>query len=430
MARRAIEAESDGPTALVVGACLIFMAWRRRAVRPWMIAGLFGLGLGYAMLFFAPGQRERYAGLATRATPLQLIADRGLAGCFAIVRGFLWEARLGFSLFLAVVVGALVTARAQRTRLALSRALWLMIAVLLAAATGVVATLFASPFASNRMLYAPGVLVALALALGIDAIAVAPVVRRVALIACVMLSCYIAARFVESSWRVHAENDDRLARLAATPPGTVAVVPMYSHPDQTRWEYGDDFVEARWLRDYVGGTLYDLAGVSLTSRDAIASRPAAVETRIEPLDDASRLDGARHEAPGRAPTYRELQSTGAIAALSGLAATRGAFQIRDVGSLAKLDRRPVLVALWSPPRHVFVDGAPHDDVTGHYIRVASATLPDHVVESFVVGCGDRHAVSPVRRDGFLLLPVDERYCRGPFIALICEPDRCWVAGWY
>ena len=59
-----------------------------------------------------------------------------------------------------------------------------------------------------------------------------------------------------------------------------------------------------------------------------------------------------------------------------------------------------------------------------------AVATDHVVESFVVGCGDRYAVSPVRRDGFLLLPVDERYCRGPFTALLCEPDRCWVAGWY
>jgi hypothetical protein len=416
--------EHTGPTAFVVGACLVYVAWRRGAVRPWMIAGLVGLGLGYAMLFFAPGQRERYAGLATRATPLQLIADRGISGCFEIVRGFLWEARLGFSLFIAVVAGALVAARTRRIRLAVPRPSLIAIAALLAAATAVVATLFASPIASDRMLYAPGVLVAIALAIGVDALATATVVRRVALVACLVLSGYTAARFVESSSRLRAENDDRLARLAATPPGTVAMIPMYSHPNRSRWEYGDDFVGARWLRDYVGGTLYDLAGVSLTSNAAAGPKPELVETRIEALD------GASQDEPGGAPTYRQLQSSGHVAALARLAATWGAFQIRDVGSLAKFDKRPVLVALWAPPHSMFVDGAPHDDVTGHYIRVASATLPDDVVESFVVGCGERYAVSPVRRDDFLLLPVDERYCRGPFTALVCEPARCWVAGWY
>ncbi|HEY0191929.1 MAG TPA: DUF6056 family protein, partial [Kofleriaceae bacterium] len=350
--------------------------------------------------------------------PLQLISERGLAGCFEIVRGFLWEARLGLALFVAVVAGALVTARSQRRPLALARPAWLAVGVLLAAAIAIVATLFASPIVSDRVLYAPGVLLAIALAIGIDALSAAPAVRRVAVIACLALSGYTAARFVESSSRLHAENADRLARLAATPPGTVAVVPMYSHPRQSRWEYGDDFVEP-WLRDYVGGALFDLAGVSLSST---TRTPELVDLRLEALDGTAQ--------PGGAPTYRGLQSAGGLAALAGLAATQGAFQIRDHGSIAKLAARPVVVALWAPPRTTFVDGAPYDDVTGHYIRVADASTPGPIVESFVVGCGDRYTVAPVQRDGATLLPIDERYCRGPFTALVCEATRCWVAGWH
>jgi hypothetical protein len=415
--------EHTGPTAWVVAAGLVYAARRRGPVKPWMIAGLVGLGVGYAMLFFAPGQRERYAGLATRATPLQVLSTRGVAGCFEIVRGFLWEARLGLLLFVAVVAGALVAARTQRMRLVLPRRSLVAIAVVFAAAVSIVATLFVSPIASDRMLHAPGVLVAIALAIGIDALTTATVMRRVAVAACLVLGSYNAIRFIEASSRVSAENTDRLARLAATPPGTVAIVPRYSHAERSRWEYGDDFAEASWLRDYVGGALYDLAGISLGPSDS-DPKPELIAPRDELLEGCSTGES------GHTPTYRQLQSSRRSDSMSDLAGAWSTCDIRDVGSIAKFDRRPVLVILWTPPSYTFVDGAPYDDATGHYIRVASTTLPDGVFEYYVIGCGERNAVAPVRRDESTLLSVDERYCRGPFTAVVCEPERCWVAGWY
>ena len=51
-----------------------------------MIAGMIGLYVGYPMLIFAPGESVRYGGLATGDTPIKLLENRGLAGCFAIVR--------------------------------------------------------------------------------------------------------------------------------------------------------------------------------------------------------------------------------------------------------------------------------------------------------------------------------------------------------
>jgi hypothetical protein len=42
-----------------------------------MIAGAIGLYVGYLMLFFAPGQAYRYAGMAVKNTPISMITTRG-----------------------------------------------------------------------------------------------------------------------------------------------------------------------------------------------------------------------------------------------------------------------------------------------------------------------------------------------------------------
>jgi hypothetical protein len=92
--------------------------------------------------------------------------------------------------------------------------------------------------------------------------------------------------------------------------------------------------------------------------------------------------------------------------------------------------RPVVAVEWTPNGYAFVDGRPYDDARGHFIRVLRTTLPAHVESTSVIGCGRTRRVEHVDDAAAVLLPVDERDCRGPFTAIMCEPDRCWVAGWY
>lgn len=329
-----------------------------------MIAGAVGLCVGYPMLMLAPGQRVRYAGLAQVATPVRVLAERGVTGCLAIVWQFIYEARLGLMFALAIAL----VARVRWPRAAIVPA---------TAALAIVGTLFASPKATDRVFFASAVLVVIACAIGAARAFADPLVRRFAVGACVAILGFHVVRFVTVALDTHAENEDRLARLAAAPPGTVPV--PYSERERTRWTLGDDFVEQQpWLGDYVATQLYDLAGVDL-------------EQRTRPL------------LP-RSPTYRELQRSG----------QRG-LTIPQLGFPLK---RPVFVE----DGDTFIDGRPFDRGGEHFIRVAGA----HGSEVYVVGCGDLYTAT-LRDD---LIPVDERFCRGILTAVMCAPDRCWVAGWY
>ncbi|HSN25783.1 MAG TPA: hypothetical protein VLT45_05840, partial [Kofleriaceae bacterium] len=77
-----------------------------------------------------------------------------------------------------------------------------------------------------------------------------------------------------------------------------------------------------------------------------------------------------------------------------------------------------------------VVGTPHDDIRGHFVRVDPATLPAGPLAMYMLGCDTVARVDPVPDGPALLLPVDESVCRGEFLALACQPDRCWIAGWY
>lgn len=362
--------EHTGPTA--IAAMIAFLVANRRRLRAWMFAGAVGLCVGYPMLMLAPGQRVRYAGLAQIATPTRVIAERGVTGCLAIVWQFIYEARLGLVFALAIAV----VARVRWPRQAL---------VPVVAALAIVVTLFASPKATDRVFFASAVLLVIACAIGAARAFADPLVRRFAIGASVAILAFHVVRFVTTAVETRADNDARIALLAAAPPGTIAVVPAYRERERTRWTLGDDFLEQQpWLGDYVATQLYDLAGVDLEQR-------------------------ARGMLP-RAPTYRELQRSG----------QRG-LVIPQLGLPLKL---PVYVEDGS----IFIDGSPFDLDGEHFIRVRGA--PANATATYVVGCGDVYTATPRAVDGALLVPVDERFCRGILTAVMCARDRCWVAGWY
>ena len=373
--------EHTGPTAMVAIVLFVAAAWRARRLRAWMVAGMVGLYVGYPMLFFAPGQSVRYAGLATRATPVKLLAERGPLGCLAILRDFVVESHLGLLVFAAAVGSYLLSRRAVRP----PRAQLITAGVLTAAAAAIVVTLFVSPTASDRVFFASGVLLVAALAVGARHLLEDRDVRRLLVATCAIVLAYHAVRFVETSLSTRADNDDRLARLARARPGSAIVVPRYAYAEHSRWVLGDDFQYFPWLAGYVGGELHDLARVDVEHRDP----------RLAP----------QVAPPG--PTYRELQAG---------AARLFPYEVA-IGVYDDPRGRPVVVV----DGDRFVDGRPE----GHAIRVRS--IPPHLTSTLVVGCG---VIAPVTLIDGDLVPIDERYCRGPFTAIMCEPDRCWVAGWY
>ena len=423
--------EHTGPAAMVAIAGFVYAAWRRRRLRAWMVSGLVGLYVGYPMLVFAPGQVVRYGGLATRETPSKLLADRGLAGCVAIVFDFILESRLGILLLLAAIARYAVVRRARARQLGAAGWRALRAAgVLAAAALAIVVTLFVSPIVSDRVFFASGVLLAAAFAIVAEQLFAEPAVRRMVVAACVALFGYHAVRFVTTSYRLADENRDRIARLGAAAPGSDVVVPHYSDDERSRWLLGDDFGTYPWLSAYVGGELYDLGRVDLDRRDPHArARFAAVRAYADFEWDRPVVD------PGAPPTYRQLQDVATRARVTADLASEHAVAYTVVGTdaLGEPRHRPIVVFAWTPARTRFVDGAPDDEPDGHFIRVRRATIPDGAGDAYVRGCNVVDRVALVDDDDGAadpLVPIDERFCRGPFTAFLCDAEQCWVAGWY
>ena len=409
--------EHTGPTAMVVLAGLVVVAYRRRQLRAWMVSGLVGLYVGYPMLFFAPGQRERYMGMATHATPSRLLADRGLTGCLQIALEFVIEARLGILIFVAAIVRYVVV----RRHVLLPRGTARTAAILAVCAGAIVATLFASPMTTDRVLYAPGVLLVAACACIAAHLFDEVSVRRLVVGACAVLFAYHVVQFVGTYAQVKADNDDRLAVLAGARPGTQVTLRPYENDTRSRWQLGDDFTTYPWLAHYVTTELYDLAGVA-PSRPTVRYRVA--RTYDPPLAHPPRV----HDIP----TYRQWIAGPFARAwtIAQLAVPGHQLERFAIAALGLPLGRPALVAEWTPRGWTTVVGVPFDDLRGHFIRVDRSTIPRRVREMYIAGCGDIARASAIPDGDALLLPVDERICRGAFTAFACEPDRCWVAGWY
>jgi Family of unknown function (DUF6056) len=433
--------EHTGPAAIVaVGGCVVF-AWRRRRLSAWMIAGALGLAAGYAMLMFAPGQAERYAGRAAKLDALGLIASRGVSGNFDILAGFLGEAAWAIDL---VIAATLVFVHRHRHRCAgdplpaMSRAQLLAIAGLVAAAGAIVVTLFASPVTIERLLFAPAVLLAAALAVIADYLFTSRRVRTLVTVACAIIFGYHAVRFVQVYAVARAVNRQRIAILGSSKPGTVAVVPAY-RSTRSRWYWGDDFRMAA-VREYVANELFELAGIDYDERPSWAEPGPPerfVASRVYEPPLAPEL-AAAHPLPRYIPSFtdtalgqlrREL-ALGGWRSIDGHRLVR--YQVDATGSgFADPKRRPLRVFTWTPEGVTFVDGGGYEDADRQpAIRIWAPTMPARWTDAYLVGCGQTTPVEPRHGSESAsdpLLPLDFA-CRGSYTAVVCDPDVCWFAG--
>ncbi|MDQ3336690.1 MAG: DUF6056 family protein [Myxococcota bacterium] len=435
--------EHTGPAAMVAIAIFIVVAYKRKQLRAWMIAGGVGLWIGYPMLFFAPGQALRYAGMGTRNTPVRLLQERGLNGCFEIILEFINESQNGIILFLLIV---LVYVRSFRRRgedvPALPRTTVLTVAIFIIAAGSILVTLFASPTATERLFFAPALLLVAAFALLAERIYEDRAARKFATLVCGFFFAYHAVRFVWVYIEVKAANDVRFARLQDSPDNALVEVEPYEKQRRTRWFWGDDFRYAS-LREYVGNEVFDLKGI-VYDRHLRWAEPIAPEhyVPIRTYDPPLSPDIAKTIAPMRyTPTYWEWTITQHRRALftTNVGNYQGhklvAYDVMVEGAnLEDPKQRPIYVLRWTPENgFVFIDGRPDDDELGRpYVRVWEDSVPKNWVDSYVVGCGKTRRVEavPDERDHIgPMLPITLE-CKGVYIGFMCEPDKCWLAGKY
>ena len=427
--------EHTGATAMVAMAGFTYVAWRRRQIRAWMVSGLVGLYIGYPMLLLAPGQSMRYGGLATRDTPSKLLATRGITGCLEILFDFISESRLGIALFVAAVVRYLVTVRMQGERPpGMTGSTAITAGTLAAASAAIVVTLFVSPMTTDRVFFASGVLLAAAFAVCAERMFVVRSVRHLVVGACMILFAYHAVRFIQIEAAVKAENDERIAILRAARRGTVAFLPPYEHEQRTRWHIGDDFKIYPWLGEYVATEMYDLANLDV---EGTPPRPFARYEVTRSYDPPLDPDLEAELPAPDVPTYRQWTSdlVSRLQVGTQLVPYQGHRLVRFTVTVAGLPfddprHRPIIALEWTPSGYAYVEGSPYDAPAGHFVRIRPTSLPKHIDSTFVLGCGQANRVELVLDSVGPLVPIDERYCRGAFTAVMCEVDRCWIAGWY
>ena len=288
--------EHIGPALLLLLACLTLWSWRQQGRAPrLLVAGSIGALVGFALIFFAPGQGQRYDGLAEQATLGERLLQRGFTRNLDILQQYLdGAAPLLVFISLAVIVGLLSSPEATAARRAALRTLGLAIAFGLL----VTITIFVSPKLGPRF-YLHSCIGLLAAFLGlVDSFLDNPWGKRLLaalLVVGVITSGYAAYQTVPLFGQLHRESAERLRRLQAQPRGAVVTVESFSQVPMSWWFLGDDFRD-RNKRDLVA-KYFDLGRVILRGSDAEATLGVTdvrlrFRARTEPATCLGELPGA------------------------------------------------------------------------------------------------------------------------------------------
>lgn len=248
--------------------------WRRRAGRsPWLaIAGGLGAAIGTAALLFAPGQAERYDGLAQRMGLLERVVRRGVSGNLDLFREYVVYAAPLLGLVVLAWLGERAASDPKNNDLRARRRRALqLVALAVAAGLVIVATLSASPKLGSRFYLVP---LALLLAGFIAVLDVNPAPRRLApfVVLGVVASGYAAVRTIPLFTRVAEQGAARMAALEASPSGGVVIVAPWDPFEESWWFIGDEFRAVK-KRELVA-RYFGLDRVSLRGGETRTSLPA------------------------------------------------------------------------------------------------------------------------------------------------------------
>lgn len=344
--------EHTGPALVALSAGLALWAWRwwKQPARL-LVAGAVGVFVGFALIFFAPGQGQRYDGLAEQASLGERLLQRGFNRNLDIFQQYLdGAAPLLLLAMLVIVVGVVgrvtfaaggadgddgAAALERRAQLSAIRTFGLTIAFGLA----VTFTIFVSPKLGPRFyLHSCVGLLAGFLALA-DAFLAGAWGKRLLgafVVIALVASGYAAYQTVPLYGNLARESAERLERLQAAPRRAVVTVDSFSQVPMSWWFLGDDFRD-RKKRDLVA-QYFDLGRVILRGSDGDATlgvtdarlRFRAVTDPARCLDD---LDGVELPALGGRDVAAMQHAFGDV-----VTRMRAALAARsDGGTLRRLD---------------------------------------------------------------------------------------------
>jgi hypothetical protein len=245
--------EHTGPTVIAAIGLAIVVTWRReRRVPVWMIVGAIAVIAGFLALFFAPGQNQRYDGLARQASLLGRILERGAWGNAQIlVRLGQYTAPMLAWIALAVAAGRGGGAVNGRR----------VLQVMAAGAVMIVMTLYASPKLGERLYFASSALLAAAIGGWVVAVSAARWAQVALVVMAVAAHGFFAERMITTYAVAGRESAARLAALRTAAPGSTVTVPRL-HAPHSRWFQGEDLDGDDKRRDVARG--WGLAAIVLT----------------------------------------------------------------------------------------------------------------------------------------------------------------------
>lgn len=420
--------EHTGPTAMLAALAVSLVAYRRRALQAWMVSATLSVWCGYLLLYFAPGQKLRYGGMANHGGRLTTLLDRGVMGTFDVVLELVKEIQPA----LLVTLAAAILLTQVNRRIELGRRTVAVATSFLAACGGILGTLFFSPVIGERLFFAPACLACIAflaiLETWFGAAGVQRLVTRIAVIALL----YVGARSLWIYQRAHEEFADRDQRLRAPTEGPVRV-PPYSSPTRSYFFLGDDFFYAS-LRETVAHEVYGKAGIEFDRylANAQPSAPFEVSWELEyqpPLEAEDMVQAVG--MPDYVPSYSEWSLSRIRRYLPKLRSIPG-HQLHAIRARLKLDAerfggRPVYASAWVEGKYTYIDYRVEGDKEGWprliYYR---STLPGTNPEFYVSACGeDRVADTKAHAKGVEV--KWEPWCQGSYVIYVCGTSACWLS---
>jgi hypothetical protein len=417
--------EHTGPTLVFV---MVLYAWwthgKRQQLPRLAWSGALGAALGFAAIFFAPGQGERYEGLVQRVGLVGKLLQRGISGNLEIMRGLVLAAAPLLALLVILSFFPSDDATAERRKRALQ-----LIGVAMVAGVLVTITIFVSPKLGPRFYLLPMSLL-LAGFIGLaDVVLTTP--RRLApfVALAVLASGYAAWKTVGLYSRVSVQSDARLAQLAAAKRGSVATVEAFEQVEDSWWFLGDDFRDIRkreLIARYFGLRDVVVRGYDPDSPLGVSDVrlvPHAVVSPASCLDEHGGFELGWYRGLDVSTIHAAMRTAAALLAErvrdNGGRLERLDLTVQFVGDRPPLPRKTLLVGRWHPDRlEAYVGGFKRSGRSTTREIVAPPELADAELYIYQVGGEAR-----------LLDRQAPRYVpwkTGAYWVLACRRDECFV----